>query len=37
VAGNLIALDSEKDKESLSLWSPWNKMWMVLGDYSVGD
>jgi type VI secretion system secreted protein VgrG len=37
VAGNLIALDSEKDKESLSLRSPWNNMWMVLGDYSVCD
>jgi hypothetical protein len=37
VAGNLIALDSEQDKESLSLRSPWNNMWMVLGDYSVCD
>ena len=37
VAGNLIVLDSEQDKESLSLRSPWNNMWMVLGDYSVGD
>jgi len=37
VAGNLIVLDGELAKESLSLRSPWQDMWTVLGEYSVGD
>jgi len=36
-AGNLIALDGELAKESLSLHSPWQNMWTVLGEYSLGD
>lgn len=37
VAGNLIVLDGGLAKESLSLHSPWQNMWTVLGEYSVGD
>jgi len=37
VAGNLLALDSTEGKESLSMRSVYQNMWIVLGEYSVGD
>jgi type VI secretion system secreted protein VgrG len=37
VAGNLVALDGESGKESLSMRTPFGNMWSVLGEYSVGD